>query len=250
MAARRSRTGRHKPFFLYYSTGCSHAPHHVAKDWADKYKGKFDQGWDALREETFARQQELGVVPPEAELTPRDDAFPAWADVPEHLKAFYARQMEVYAGFSENADHNVGRVIDAIDELGELDNTVIIWLWGDNGASMEGTVTGSFNELTMQNGIPLTDEMQLQLTERYGGADAWSTSMMAPHYARRGHGPATHRSSGASRSAPTSAAPATRWWCTGPIESPILERSFPVLPRDRHGAHHPRHGRNPGPSHS
>ena len=172
-----------KPFFLYYSTGCSHAPHHVAKDWADKYKGKFDQGWDALREETFARQQELGVVPPEAELTSRDDAFPAWADVPEHLKALYARQMEVYAGFSENADHNIGRVIDAIDELGELDNTVIIWLWGDNGASMEGTVTGSFNELTMQNGIPLTDEMQLQLTERYGGADAWSTSMMAPHYA-------------------------------------------------------------------
>ena len=172
-----------KPFFLYYSTGCSHAPHHVAKDWADKYKGKFDQGWDTLREETFARQQELGVVPPEADLTPRDDAFPAWADVPEHLKALYARQMEVYAGFSENADHNIGRVIDAIDELGELDNTVIIWLWGDNGASMEGTVTGSFNELTMQNGIPLTDEMQLQLTERYGGADAWSTSMMAPHYA-------------------------------------------------------------------
>ena len=102
--------------------------------------------------------------------------------MPDNLKALYARQMEVYAGFSENADHNVGRVIDAIEELGELDNTVIIWMWGDNGASMEGTVTGSFNELTMQNGIPLTDEMQLQLTERYGGVDAWSTSMMAPHY--------------------------------------------------------------------
>ena len=90
--------------------------------------------------------------------------------MPDKLKAFYARQMEVYAGFSENADHNVGRVIDAIEELGELDNTLIIWVWGDNGASMEGTVTGSFNELTMQNGIPLTDEMQLQLSERYGGA--------------------------------------------------------------------------------
>ena len=87
----------------------------------------------------------------------------------DKLKAFYSRQMEVYAGFSENADHNVGRVIDAIDELGELDNTLVIWIWGDNGASMEGTVTGSFNELTMQNGIPLTDEMQLQLSERYGG---------------------------------------------------------------------------------
>ena len=164
-----------KPFFVYYSTGCSHAPHHVAKEWADKYKGQFDQGWDRLREETFARQKELGVIPADAELTPRDEAFPAWDDVPDKLKPFYARQMEVYAGYSENADHNVGRVIDAIEELGELDNTLIIWIWGDNGASMEGTVTGSFNELTMQNGIPLTDEMQLQLAERYGGLDAWST---------------------------------------------------------------------------
>ena len=172
-----------KPFFLYYSTGCSHAPHHVAKDWADKYKGKFDQGWDKLREETFARQKELGVIPADAELTPRDPAFPAWADVPDKLKPFYARQMEVYAGYSENADYNVGRVIDAVEELGELDNTLIIWIWGDNGASMEGTVTGSFNELTMQNGIPLTDEMQLQLSERYGGVAAWSSSLMAPHYA-------------------------------------------------------------------
>ena len=171
-----------KPFFVYFSTGCSHAPHHVAQEWADKYKGQFDQGWDQLREETFARQKELGVIPPDAELTPRDDAFPAWDDVPDKLKPFYARQMEVYAGYSENADHNVGRVIDAIDELGELDNTLVIWIWGDNGASMEGTVTGSFNELTMQNGIPLTDEMQLQLSERYGGTREWSTAIMAPHY--------------------------------------------------------------------
>ncbi|MET0711165.1 MAG: sulfatase-like hydrolase/transferase, partial [Jiangellaceae bacterium] len=172
----------HKPFFVYYSTGCSHAPHHVPNHWADKYKGQFDQGWDRLREETFARQKALGVVPADAELTARDAAFPAWDDVPDQLRPFYARQMEVYAGFSENADHNVGRLIDAIAELGELDNTLIIWVWGDNGASLEGTVTGSFNELTMQNGIPLTDEMQLQLSERYGGPDAWSSAMMAPHY--------------------------------------------------------------------
>jgi arylsulfatase len=171
-----------KPFFIYFSTGCSHAPHHVAQAWAEKYKGQFDQGWDELREETFARQKELGVVPADAELTPRDDAFPAWDGLPETLKAFYARQMEVYAGFSENADHNVGRVIDAIDELGELDDTVIIWIWGDNGASMEGTVTGSFNEMTMQNGIPLTDEMQLQLAERFGGMDEWGAQIMDPHY--------------------------------------------------------------------
>jgi arylsulfatase A-like enzyme len=172
-----------KPFFAYFSTGCSHAPHHVAKAWADKYKGAFDQGWDQLREETFARQKELGVIPADTELTPRNAAFPAWDGLSDELKAFYARQMEVYAGYSENADHNVGRVIDAIDELGELDNTVILWIWGDNGASMEGTVTGSFNELTMQNGIPLTDEMQLQLVELYGGLDQWGAEIMDPHYA-------------------------------------------------------------------
>ncbi|MGZ6662235.1 MAG: arylsulfatase [Solirubrobacteraceae bacterium] len=171
-----------KPFFAYFSTGCSHAPHHVSEEWAAKYKGKFDQGWDKLREETFARQKALGVIPADAELTPRDDAFPAWDDVPDKLKTYYARQMEVYAGFSENADHNVGRVIDAIEELGELDNTLVLWIWGDNGASMEGTITGSFNELTMQNGIPLSDEMQLQLAERYGGIEAWGGQMMDPHY--------------------------------------------------------------------
>jgi arylsulfatase A-like enzyme len=172
-----------KPFFVYFSTGCSHAPHHVAAAWAEKYRGRFDQGWDRLREEVFARQKALGVIPADAELTPRDEAFPAWDDVPDKLKAYYARQMEVYAGYSENADHNVGRVIDAIDELGALDNTLIIWIWGDNGASMEGTITGSFNEMTMQNGIPLTDEMQLQLVERYGGIDAWGGELMDPHYA-------------------------------------------------------------------
>src|SRR6266481_3068606 len=170
-----------KPFFMYFAPGAAHAPHQVPKEWIDKYKGKFDQGWDRLREEIFARQKELGVIPANAELTARDAAFPAWDQVPDKLKAYYARQMEVYAGYSENADYNVGRVIDAIDELGELDNTVIIWIWGDNGASMEGTITGSFNEMTMQNGIPLTDEMQLQLAERYGGIGAWGGQMMDPH---------------------------------------------------------------------
>ena len=145
-----------KPWFAYFSTGCAHAPHHVPKEWADKYKGKFDQGWDALREETFARQKALGVIPADAELTPRNEAFPAWESLSEDLRKLYARQMEVYAGFQENSDWNVGRVLDAIEEMGELDDTVVIYIWGDNGASMEGTLTGSFNELTMQNGIPLT----------------------------------------------------------------------------------------------
>jgi arylsulfatase len=147
-----------KPWFVYFSTGCSHAPHHVPKEWADKYKGRFDQGWDRLREETFQRQKQLGVIPADAELTPRNDAFPAWDSLPEEQRRLYARQMEVYAGYQENADHNVGRVLDAIAEMGELEDTLVIWIWGDNGSSMEGTLTGSFNELTMQNGIPLTPE--------------------------------------------------------------------------------------------
>ncbi len=141
-------------------------------------------------------------------------------DVPETLKAFYTRQMEVYAGFSENADHNAGRVIDAIEELGELDNTVIVWIWGDNGASMEGTVTGSFNELTMQNGIPLTDEMQLQLAERYGGSTNGGRRSWTRTTERRGHGRGTPRSSGASRSDRTWGARVIRWWSAGRVTSP------------------------------
>lgn len=171
-----------KPWFVYFSTGCSHAPHHVPKAWADKYRGRFDQGWDRLREETFERQKRLGVVPADAELTPRNEAFPAWDSLDEEQRRLYARQMEVYAGYQENADHNVGRVLDAIAEMGELDNTLVIWIWGDNGSSMEGTVTGSFNELTMQNGIPLTPEQQLALVQRYGGLEVWGSELIAPHF--------------------------------------------------------------------
>ena len=209
-----------KPFFAYFSTGCSHAPHHVARDWADKYKGKFDQGWDRLREQVFARQKALGVVPQDAELTERDKAFPAWDDVPEKLKSYYARQMEVYAGFSENADHNVGRVIDAIEELGELANTLIIWVWGDNGASMEGTVTGSFNEMTMQNGIPLTDEAQLQLAERYGGIDAWGSPIMDPHYSAAWAWAGNTPFKWGKQVGSHLGGPATRWSFTGRAMSP------------------------------
>ena len=103
-----------------------------------KYKGKFDSGWDAYREQTFERQKQLGVIPADAELTPRNEAFPAWESLPEDQKALYARQMEVYAGYCENADWNAGRVIDAVEEMGELDNTLVIYIFGDNGASMEG----------------------------------------------------------------------------------------------------------------
>ena len=171
-----------KPFFIYYSTGATHSPHHVPKAWADRYKGKFDQGWDKLREETFARQKELGVIPANAKLTPRDPAFPAWDSLTPEEKAFYARQMEVYAGFQENTDHQVGRVVQAIEAMGQADNTLILYIWGDNGSSMEGTETGTFNELTTITGIPLAPQQQLKLIDAYGGMDAWGGPLMQPHF--------------------------------------------------------------------
>src|SRR5215471_7401407 len=172
-----------KPWFMYYSTGCAHAPHHVAKAWADKYRGRFDGGWDQLREQTFERQKQLGIIPPDTELTKRPDLFPAWDSLPDAEKKLYARQMEVFAGYSENADWNVGRLLDAIEEMGDLDNTLIFYIWGDNGSSMEGTITGSFNEMTFLNGVVLDPEQQLQLIETYGGIDALGGDHTAPHYA-------------------------------------------------------------------
>ncbi len=172
-----------KPWFMYYSTGCSHAPHHVSKAWADKYRGRFDRGWDNLREETFERQKRLGIIPADTELTRRPEVFPAWESLGEAEKELYARQMEVYAGYSENADWNVGRLLDAIEEMGDLDNTLIFYIWGDNGASMEGTVTGSFNETTFLNGVPLEPGQQLRLIEQYGGVEALGGPHTAPHYA-------------------------------------------------------------------
>ena len=172
-----------KPWFAYYATGCAHAPHHVPAEWSDKYRGQFDQGWDRLREEIFERQKALGVIPGDTVLTPRPDTFPAWDTLSENEKNLYARQMEVYAGFQENADANVGRLLDAIDEMGELENTLVIYIFGDNGASLEGTITGSFNEMTAGNGIRLTPEQQLSLIGDYGGLDAWGTDAYAPHYA-------------------------------------------------------------------
>jgi arylsulfatase A-like enzyme/uncharacterized membrane protein len=172
-----------KPWFMYYSTGCAHAPHHVAKAWADKYKGRFDDGWDALRERILARQKERGIVPPDTELTPRPDAFPAWDSLDDTAKRLYARQMEVYCGYQENADWNVGRLLDAIEETGDLDNTLIIYIWGDNGASLEGTTTGSFNELTFLNGLLLDARQQTELIEKYGGIDALGSDHTAPHCA-------------------------------------------------------------------
>jgi arylsulfatase A-like enzyme len=168
-----------KPFFMYFAPGATHAPHHVPKQWAEKYKGKFDDGWDALREKTFARQQKLGVIPKTAELTERHAEIPAWDDMPAELKPVLARQMEIYAGFLEQTDHEVGRVIDAIDDLGALDDTLIFYIIGDNGASAEGTPNGCFNEMTTLNGLPgiETTEFLLSKIDDFGTPDAYN------HYA-------------------------------------------------------------------
>jgi arylsulfatase A-like enzyme len=143
--------GAGRPFFVYFAPGATHAPHHVPKEWADRYQGRFDQGWDREREQTFARQKELRVIPQDADLTQRHQEIPAWEDMPEELKPVLARQMEVYAGFLSYADHHVGRVIDAIQELGELDNTLVIYIVGDNGASAEGSLNGTLNETNIAN---------------------------------------------------------------------------------------------------
>jgi arylsulfatase A-like enzyme len=142
-----------KPFFCYYAPGATHAPHHPKKEWVEKYKGKFDQGWDKVREETLARQKQIGVVPADAKLTARAPGVQAWdACSPEEKKVF-ARMMEVYAGYLEQTDYNVGRVVKAIEDLGQLDNTIVVYIAGDNGASAEGSLQGLLNEMTFFNGI-------------------------------------------------------------------------------------------------
>ena len=134
-----------KPFFMYWAPGATHAPHHVPKEWSDKYKGKFDDGWDVLREKTLAKQKKLGVVPEDAVLTQRHDEIPGWEDMSDEFKPVLARQMEIYAGFLEQTDHEIGRIVDAINHLGVLDDTLIYVIIGDNGASAEGTPNGCFN---------------------------------------------------------------------------------------------------------
>src|SRR3954467_15980843 len=142
-----------KPFYLHLCFGATHAPHHVPKEWADRYAGVFDDGWDVQRERTFARQKELGVIPADTELTERPAEIPGGDDMPDELKPVLARQMEVYAGFLEHVDYHVGRVIDALDALDVLDNTLVYYIIGDNGASAEGTINGAFNEMANFNGM-------------------------------------------------------------------------------------------------
>src|SRR5205823_3225681 len=165
-----------KPFFMYFAPGACHAPHHVPKEWADKYKGKFDQGWDKLREEIFGRQKKLGVIPADAELTKRHEEIPAWDDMPKELKPILAREMEVYAGFLEHTDHHIGRLVDTLKDLEVLDDTLIYYIIGDNGSSAEGTINGCFNEMTTLNGMPgiETPEFLASKIDDFGGPKAYN----------------------------------------------------------------------------
>jgi arylsulfatase len=179
-----------KPFFVYFAPGATHAPHHVPKEWADKYKGKFDEGWDKLREETLARQKKLGVVPRDCQLTAPNKEIPAWKDMPEAFKPFLRREMEVYAGFMEYTDHHVGRIVDGLKKLGILEDTLIYYIIGDNGASAEGGVNGCFSEMSYFNGLQAfeTPEYLSARIDKLGGIESynhyavgWAHAMNTPY---------------------------------------------------------------------
>jgi len=178
-----------KPFFIYYAPGATHAPHHAPKEWIEKYDGKFDEGWLVYREETFARQKAMGVIPENAKLAPMPDDIEAWEALSDQERELYTLQMEAFAGFAEHTDNEVGRLVDAIDDIGVLDNTLFIYIMGDNGSSGEGGLTGTFNELIHLNGIfdAETTESMLARADDWGGPDsfphfssAWAVATDAP----------------------------------------------------------------------
>ncbi len=207
-----------KPFFMYWAPGAAHGPHHIFKEWADKYKGKFNDGWDAYRERVFKRQKELGWIPAGTKLTPRPDTLAAWDSVPESERPFQRRLMELFAGFVEHTDAQVGKLIDSLEELGLRDNTLVFYIWGDNGASAEGQ-QGSISELLAQNNIPNTVEQQMAALEKLGGLELLGTPT--------GPGRAALRSGRPSWSPPTSAEPVTPWWFHGRKASSRTRRRVP-----------------------
>ena len=164
-----------KPFFLYYATGAGHAPHHVEPEWIERYRGRFDEGWEAYRDAVLARQKEMGVVPDEAELSRHDPDVPAWESLSEDQRRLFARQMETYAGFITQTDHHFGRILDYLEQVGELDNTLVIVL-SDNGASAEGGLEGTFNETLFFNKAPETLEDNLAHYDHWGSVETF------PHY--------------------------------------------------------------------
>ena len=166
-----------KPFFMYFAPGATHAPHHVPEEWIEKYKGKFDQGWDKIRELTLERQKKLGIVPGNTKLAPKPTDIKDWEKLSADERKLFTRQMEVYAGFAEQTDYEVGRLISSIEKLGVLDNTVIIFIAGDNGASAEGQMNGMFSEMTYFSGVP---ETVPDMLKHY---DAWGSESTYPHFA-------------------------------------------------------------------
>lgn len=166
-----------KPFYVYFATGATHAPHHAPKEWADKYKGKFDGGWDKLREETYARQQQMGIIPASAKLTERPKEIPSWDAQSAEAKKLFSRQMEVFAGFAEHTDHEVGRLVTALEKMGELDNTIFFYIVGDNGSSAEGGPEGTYNEMMALNGI-IGNASQMM-----DHIDDWGSPNTFPHFA-------------------------------------------------------------------
>jgi arylsulfatase A-like enzyme len=166
-----------KPFFMYFAPGATHAPHHVPADWIAKYKGKFDQGWDKVREQTLAKQKELGVVPAMTQLARKPEAIKDWDKLTPDEKKLFAHQMEVFAAYGEYADHHIGRLIKAVDDMGQLDNTLVFYIAGDNGASAEGGMNGLFNEMSYFNGVPETVQGVLKRYDELGSANSYG------HYA-------------------------------------------------------------------
>jgi arylsulfatase len=166
-----------KPFLLYYAPGATHAPHHAPKEWIEKFKGKFDEGWDKIREETVARQKRMGIIPENTELAPRPEDIVAWESLSADEKKLFARQMEVYAGFAAQTDHEIGRLVSAIEDLGVIDNTIIIYIAGDNGASAEGQMLGMYQEMTYFNQYP---ETVPEMLKHY---DDWGSPSTYPHFA-------------------------------------------------------------------
>jgi arylsulfatase A-like enzyme len=161
-----------RPFFIYYAPGATHAPHHVPKEWIDKFKGQFNQGWDKYREETYQRQLKLGVIPPDTKLTPRPPEIPAWNSLSPDEQRVAERLMEIFAAYTAQTDYEVGRVLDALEEIGQIHNTLTFWEIGDNGASMEGTLSGCFNELATLQGVSEDASFLIQHIDELGSAKA------------------------------------------------------------------------------
>lgn len=180
-------TNPHRPFFMYWATGAMHCPHHVWPEWADRFKGEFDDGWDALRERIYRRQLEMGVIPPGTALTPRPEEVPSWSEYPDRYKPAAARLMEVFAGFMAHTDAQVGRLLDALDDLGISDETLFVYVTGDNGASAEGTINGAWSAPSFQNGIPEDPDWILDHMDDFGSARcenhfnlAWAWALDSP----------------------------------------------------------------------